>query len=49
MLDAAAEVRCPLPFAAVAHDHTLTALASGLEEKDWSAFTEIARLNAGLV
>jgi 3-hydroxyisobutyrate dehydrogenase-like beta-hydroxyacid dehydrogenase len=48
MLDAAAEVRCPLPFAAVAHEHTLTALATGLQAKDWSAFTEIARLNAGL-
>jgi len=48
MLDAAADVCCPLPFAAVAHDHTLTALATGLESKDWSAFTEITRLNAGL-
>jgi 3-hydroxyisobutyrate dehydrogenase-like beta-hydroxyacid dehydrogenase len=48
MLDAAAEVRCPLPYAAVAHDHTLSALATGLGEQDWSAFTEVARLNAGL-
>jgi 3-hydroxyisobutyrate dehydrogenase-like beta-hydroxyacid dehydrogenase len=48
MLDAAATVRCPLPFATVARDRTITALATGLAEKDWSAFTEIARLNAGL-
>jgi 3-hydroxyisobutyrate dehydrogenase-like beta-hydroxyacid dehydrogenase len=46
--DAAAAVRCPLPFAAVARDRTMTAIATGLRDKDWSAFTEITRLNAGL-
>ena len=46
--DAAAAVRCPLPFAAVARDRTMAAIATGLGDKDWSAFTEIARLNAGL-
>jgi 3-hydroxyisobutyrate dehydrogenase-like beta-hydroxyacid dehydrogenase len=46
--DAAAAVRCPLPFAAIARDKTITAIASGLGAKDWSAFTEIARRNAGL-
>lgn len=46
--DAAATVRCPLPFAAVARDRTMSAIATGLGDKDWSAFTEIARLNAGL-
>jgi len=46
--DAAAAVRCPLPFAAVARDRTMAAIATGLGDKDWSAFTEITRLNAGL-
>jgi len=48
MLDAATAVRCPLPFATVVRDRTLSALAIGLGDKDWSAFTEIARMNAGL-
>jgi len=47
--DAAAAVRCPLPFASVARDRTMAAIATGLGDKDWSAFTEITRLNAGLV
>jgi 3-hydroxyisobutyrate dehydrogenase-like beta-hydroxyacid dehydrogenase len=46
--DAAAAVRCPLPFAGVARDRTMSAIATGLADKDWSAFTEITRLNAGL-
>ena len=46
--DASAEVRCPLPFASVARDRTMAAIATGLGDKDWSAFTEITRLNAGL-
>jgi 3-hydroxyisobutyrate dehydrogenase-like beta-hydroxyacid dehydrogenase len=47
-LDASADARAPLPFAAVVHDRLVTALARGLEHKDWSAVTEIARQNAGL-
>jgi 3-hydroxyisobutyrate dehydrogenase-like beta-hydroxyacid dehydrogenase len=46
--DAAAAVRCPLPFATIARDRTTSAIAIGLGDKDWSAFTEIVRLNAGL-
>lgn len=46
--DAAAAVRCPLPFASIARDRTVSAVATGLGDKDWSAFTEITRLNAGL-
>jgi 3-hydroxyisobutyrate dehydrogenase-like beta-hydroxyacid dehydrogenase len=48
MLLAAAAVRSPLPYAAIVFDRTLSALATGLGDKDWSAFAEIARLNAGL-
>jgi 3-hydroxyisobutyrate dehydrogenase-like beta-hydroxyacid dehydrogenase len=47
-LDASAEARAPLPFAAIVRDHMVTALARGLEHKDWSAVGEIARVNAGL-
>ena len=47
-LEASAEVRAPLPFAAIVRDHLVTALARGLENKDWSAVSEIARVNAGL-
>jgi 3-hydroxyisobutyrate dehydrogenase-like beta-hydroxyacid dehydrogenase len=46
--DAAASVRSPLPFATIARDKTITAIATGLSDKDWSAFTDIARRNAGL-
>jgi 3-hydroxyisobutyrate dehydrogenase-like beta-hydroxyacid dehydrogenase len=46
--DAAAAVRCPLPFAAIARDHTMAAIATGLGDKDWSAFTEVTRLTSGL-
>ncbi len=46
--DAAAAVRCPLPLAMVARDRTMSAIATGLADKDWSAFTEVTRLNAGL-
>jgi len=46
--EAATAVRCPLPFATVARDRTTSAIAIGLGEKDWSAFTEISRLNAGI-
>jgi 3-hydroxyisobutyrate dehydrogenase-like beta-hydroxyacid dehydrogenase len=49
ILDAATTVRCPLPFATIARDRTLSALATGLGDKDWSAFTEIARRSAGLM
>ena len=47
-LDASAEARAPLPFAAIVRDHVVAALARGLEHKDWSAVSEIARVNAGL-
>jgi 3-hydroxyisobutyrate dehydrogenase-like beta-hydroxyacid dehydrogenase len=47
-LEASAEARAPLPFAAIVRDRLVAALARGLEHKDWSAVSEIARLNAGL-
>jgi 3-hydroxyisobutyrate dehydrogenase-like beta-hydroxyacid dehydrogenase len=47
-LDASADARAPLPFAGVVRDRFVTALARGLERKDWSAVTEIARQSAGL-
>jgi 3-hydroxyisobutyrate dehydrogenase-like beta-hydroxyacid dehydrogenase len=48
MLQAAAAVRAPLPFATSSHDRFITALAQGLGDKDWSAIYEINRQNAGL-
>jgi len=49
MLEAAGEVRVPLPFASVIRDKCLAAQARGLSQGDWCAFTEIARLEAGLM
>jgi len=46
--ETAAEFRVPLPFASIVRDKTTAAQAHGLGEHDWSVFTEIARLNAGL-
>jgi len=46
--ETAAEFRVPLPFAGVVRDKIIAAQAHGFGERDWSVFTEIARLNAGL-
>ena len=46
--ETAADVRVPLPFASVVRDKIIAAQARGLGNCDWSVFTEIARLNAGL-
>ena len=46
--ETAAEFRVPLPFASVVRDKITAAQAHGFGEHDWSVFTEIARLNAGL-
>jgi 3-hydroxyisobutyrate dehydrogenase-like beta-hydroxyacid dehydrogenase len=48
LLAAAVAVRSPLPYGDIVRDRTVSALATGLGEKDWSAFTEISRLNSGL-
>jgi 3-hydroxyisobutyrate dehydrogenase-like beta-hydroxyacid dehydrogenase len=47
--ETAAEFRVPLPFASIVRDKITAAQAYGLGGHDWSVFTEIARLNAGLV
>jgi hypothetical protein len=47
MLNAAAEVRVPLPYASVIRDHCLVALAHGMGDRDWSTFTEALRIEAG--
>jgi 3-hydroxyisobutyrate dehydrogenase-like beta-hydroxyacid dehydrogenase len=46
--ETAAEFQVPLPFASVVRDKIIAAQAHGLGERDWSSFTEISRLNAGL-
>ncbi|PYU23192.1 MAG: hypothetical protein DMG30_12390 [Acidobacteria bacterium] len=48
ILETATEFRVPLPLASVVRDKITAAPAYGLGECDWSVFTEIARLNAGL-
>jgi 3-hydroxyisobutyrate dehydrogenase-like beta-hydroxyacid dehydrogenase len=48
ILQASTEVRAPLPCASVVRDKLLSAIANGLEHKDWSAIYEITRMNAGL-
>jgi 3-hydroxyisobutyrate dehydrogenase-like beta-hydroxyacid dehydrogenase len=49
ILEAAGEAQVPLPFASVIRDKCLAAQAHGLSQQDWCCFTEIARLNAGLL
>ena len=48
MLDASTDTRVALPYASVIRDKLLAAIANGLADKDWSAFAEITRMNAGL-
>jgi 3-hydroxyisobutyrate dehydrogenase-like beta-hydroxyacid dehydrogenase len=47
ILAAAAEVNAPLPYASLVRDNCLAAQARGLGQADWSALTEISRVNAG--
>lgn len=47
ILDAAAEVHVPLPYANVIRDHCIIAQAHGMSQRDWSCFTEATRLEAG--
>lgn len=48
ILDAAAEVQVPLPYASLVRDKCITALSRGMGQRDWSSFTTVSRLNAGL-
>jgi 3-hydroxyisobutyrate dehydrogenase-like beta-hydroxyacid dehydrogenase len=48
MLQASTDVAAPLPYASVAREKFLAAVAQGMENHDWSAIYEIARWNAGL-
>ncbi len=47
ILAAAGEVNVPLPYASILRDKCLAAEALGMGQLDWSALTEISRLNAG--
>lgn len=47
ILHAAAEAQTPLPYASLIRDKCLAAQARGMGQRDWSCFTEIARLDAG--
>jgi 3-hydroxyisobutyrate dehydrogenase-like beta-hydroxyacid dehydrogenase len=47
-LEAAQQLRVPLPFAGVLRDRFLRLLARGGEELDWSAIGELAAADAGL-
>jgi 3-hydroxyisobutyrate dehydrogenase-like beta-hydroxyacid dehydrogenase len=48
MLEASREARVAFPYANIIHDKLLAAIAHGLGKKDWSAFYEVTRMNAGL-
>lgn len=48
MLQASTDNRAPLNYANPIREKFLTALAHGMEHKDWSAIYEITRWNAGL-
>jgi len=48
MLQAADELRSPLPLAAIARDHFLAALARGRENWDWGGLASAIRESAGL-
>lgn len=48
VLQASAEARVPMPFVGVLRDRFLSAMAHGLEDKDWTAISEAVRISAGL-
>jgi len=48
MLQASTDVRAPLNYGSVIREKLITALASGMDKRDWSAIYEITRMNAGL-
>jgi 3-hydroxyisobutyrate dehydrogenase-like beta-hydroxyacid dehydrogenase len=48
MMQAAGDVRAPLPFGSIVRDKLLTAAARGMEDLDWAAVSEISRIQAGL-
>lgn len=47
MLEAAAEVHVPLPYASLVRDKCIAAQAYGMGQRDWSVLTEVTRINAG--
>jgi 3-hydroxyisobutyrate dehydrogenase-like beta-hydroxyacid dehydrogenase len=48
MMQAAGDVRAPLPFGSIVRDKLLSAAARGMEGLDWAAVSEISRMQAGL-
>ncbi|KAK7201889.1 NADP oxidoreductase coenzyme F420-dependent [Novymonas esmeraldas] len=47
-LKAGEQARVPLPFASIARDHLLDAVANGMGEWDWSAVAVVSEQHAGL-
>ena len=48
MMQAAGDIRAPLPFGSIVRDKLLTAAARGMEDLDWAVVSEISRMQAGL-
>ncbi len=48
MMQAAGDIRVPLPFGSIVRDKLLSAAARGMEDLDWAAISEISRIQAGL-
>ncbi len=47
-LSSAAELKTPMPFAAILHDQFVQALAHDMDELDWVAVAEVVAARAGL-
>jgi 3-hydroxyisobutyrate dehydrogenase-like beta-hydroxyacid dehydrogenase len=48
MLQVSTDLRAPLDYASIIREKMITALAHGMERRDWSTFYEVTRMNAGL-
>jgi 3-hydroxyisobutyrate dehydrogenase-like beta-hydroxyacid dehydrogenase len=48
MMQAAGDIRVPLPFGSIVRDKLLSAAAGGMEDLDWAVISEISRTQAGL-
>lgn len=48
VLEAADEVRAPMPLASLAHDHFVSGLAKGYGEIDWAGLARVVAEDAGL-
>jgi len=48
MLQASTDARAPLNYGSIIREKFITAIAQGMEYRDWSAIYDVTRMNAGL-